>query len=90
MLYGKEVVDKRLSNPVHIKFLNINNRKDFDEQAYLQDILNLSGANWRGFNAKSIPISIYYSQIIAKYTEAFENISGYEEGAISNNKPWFL
>ena len=90
LLYGKEVVDKRLSNPVHIKFLNINNRKDFDEQAYLQDILNLSGANWRGFNAKSIPISIYYSQIIAKYTEAFENISGYEEGAISNNKPWFL
>ena len=54
LLYGKEVVDKRLSNPVHIKFLNINNRKDFDEQAYLQDILNLSGANWRGFNAKSI------------------------------------
>lgn len=51
LLYGKEVVDKRLSNPVHIKFLNINNRKDFDEQAYLQDILNLSGANWRGFNA---------------------------------------
>ena len=90
LLYGKEIVDKRLSNPVHIQFLNITNRKNFDEQAFLQDILNLSGANWRGFNAKSIPISIYYSQIIARYTEAFENIDGYTEGTISNDKPWFL
>lgn len=90
LLYGKEIVDKRLSNPVHIQFLNITNRKKIDEQAFLQDILNLSGANWRGFNAKSIPISIYYSQIIARYTEAFEKIDGYKEGAISNDKPWFL
>lgn len=86
LLYGKEVVYKRLSNPVHIQFLN----KIEDSKKYLQDVLNLSGANWRGFNAKSIPISIYYSQIIAKYTEAFEQIDGYEEKAISNDKPWFL
>ncbi|UIO95442.1 hypothetical protein LYZ41_14690 [Elizabethkingia miricola] len=90
LLYGKEVVDKRLSNPVHIQFLNLDNSKGFDERKYLQDVLNLSGANWRGFNAKSIPISIYYSQIIAKYTEAFEMIDGYEENSISNDKPWFL
>jgi hypothetical protein len=90
LLYGKEVVDKRLSNPVHIEFLNLENSKGFDERNYLQDVLNLSGANWRGFNAKSIPISIYYSQIIAKYTEAFEKIEGYEENSISNDKPWFL
>lgn len=86
LLYGKEVVYKRLSNPVHIQFLN----RIEDSKKYLQDVLNLSGANWRGFNAKSIPISIYYSQIIAKYTEAFEEIEGYEETAISNDKPWFL
>ncbi|AXP82028.1 Piwi domain protein [Mariniflexile rhizosphaerae] len=90
LLYGKEVVDKRLANPVHIQFLNLGNPKGFDERKYLQDVLNLSGANWRGFNAKSIPISIYYSQIIAKYTEAFEKIEGYEENSISNDKPWFL
>lgn len=90
LLYGKEVVDKRLSNPVHIQFLNLGNQRVFDERRYLQDVLNLSGANWRGFNAKSIPISIYYSQIIAKYTEAFENIEGYDENAISNDRPWFL
>jgi len=90
LLYGKEVVDKRLANPVHIQFLNLGNQKGFDERKYLQDVLNLSGANWRGFNAKSIPISIYYSQIIAKYSEAFEKIYGYEENFISNDKPWFL
>ncbi|OCK52254.1 hypothetical protein BA768_12945 [Chryseobacterium sp. CBo1] len=90
LLYGKEVVDKRLSNPVHIQFLNLGTSKGFDERKYLQDVLNLSGANWRGFNAKSIPISIYYSQIIAKYTEAFEIIDGYEENSISNDNPWFL
>jgi hypothetical protein len=90
LLYGKEVVDKRLSNPVHIQFLNLNNQREFDEKKYLQDVLNLSGANWRGFNAKSSPISIYYSQIIAKYSEAFENIDGYDENSISNNQPWFL
>ncbi|HCN50591.1 Piwi domain-containing protein [Chryseobacterium indologenes] len=90
LLYGKEIVDKRLSNPVHVKFLNLGNQKFFDERKFLQDVLNLSGANWRGFNAKSIPISIYYSQIIAKYTEAFENIPGYKEDSISNDKPWFL
>lgn len=90
LLYGREVVDKRLSNPVHIQFLNIGNQKSFDERKYLQDVLNLSGANWRGFNAKSIPISIYYSQIIAKYTESFEKIDGYEENSISNDTPWFL
>lgn len=90
LLYGKEVVDKRLSNPVHIKFMNLTDQKGFDERNYLQDVLNLSGANWRGFNAKSIPISIYYSQIIAKYTEAFEKIEGYEENSISNDEPWFL
>ena len=75
---------------MHIPFLNLDNSKGFDERKYLQDVLNLSGANWRGFNAKSIPISIYYSQIIAKYTEAFEMIDGYEENSISNDKPWFL
>jgi len=90
LLYGKEVVDKRLASPVHIQFLNLSGQRSFDERKYLQDVLNLSGANWRGFNAKSIPISIYYSQIISKYTEAFEKIDGYQENSISNDKPWFL
>ncbi|ARS42639.1 hypothetical protein CA265_24435 [Sphingobacteriaceae bacterium GW460-11-11-14-LB5] len=90
LLFGKEIVDKRLGNPVHIEFLNLPNTNNIDERKYLQDVLNLSGANWRGFNAKSVPISIYYSQLIANYTKAFEDIEGYDEKILSNERPWFL
>ncbi|MDU1890545.1 MAG: Piwi domain-containing protein [Dysgonomonas sp.] len=42
LLYGKEIVDKRLSNPVHIQFLNSNTEKNIDEHTFLQDILNVN------------------------------------------------
>lgn len=87
--YGKEIVDKRLSNPVHIEFLNIG-ENIIDYKPYLQDIINLSGANWRGFNAKSVPISIYYSKIITHYIAEFGDIVGVEQMSVKNDKPWFL
>ncbi|EMF92382.1 piwi domain protein [Leptospira santarosai str. ST188] len=90
LLFGKEIIDKRIARPVHIEFLNTGDLDISDERKYLQDVLNLSGANWRGFNAKSAPISIYYSQIIARYSEALEKIEGFDEKLISNSKPWFL
>lgn len=88
--YGKEIVYQRVGNPVHIKFLNSKSTSKEEDQTYLQDVMNLSGANWRGFNAKSIPISIYYSKIIAEYTKAFENFDDFDRGIFSTNKPWFL
>lgn len=88
--YGKEIVYQRIANPVHIEFLNSQNTSQEDDSSYLQDVLNLSGANWRGFNAKSIPISIYYSKLIAEYTKAFEDFDGFDREIFSNNKPWFL
>jgi hypothetical protein len=88
--YGKEVVDKRLANPVHIQFLHLKSQPRVDERKFLQDVLNLSGANWRGFNAKSIPISIYYSQLITDYSKAFEGIHEDNKFSLSNEKPWFL
>ena len=88
--YGKEIVYQRVGNPVHIQFLNSESTSKEEDQTYLQDVLNLSGANWRGFNAKSIPISIYYSKIIAEYTKAFENFDDFDRGIFSTNKPWFL
>lgn len=86
--YGKESVDHMLSSPVHIEFLESGDKVDL--KPFLQDVINLSGANWRGFNAKSIPISIYYSKIITKYISEFGSIIGQNEINISNNKPWFL
>lgn len=88
--YGKEIVYKRPASPVHIEFLHFEGGDSQYEMEYLQDILNLSGGNWRGFNAKSMPISIYYSQIIADYTNDFEGIEGFSKEVFINNKPWFL
>lgn len=57
------------------------------KRKYLQDILNLSGANWRGFNAKMSPISVFYPQLVAKFLKYFDN---YSEINVENIKPWFL
>ena len=91
--YGREYVDKMLSNPVHIQFLNMDGDEYYreDYKPYLQDIINLSGANWRGFNAKSIPISIFYSKLITKYISEFSDLMSIDIKTIPNNeKPWFL
>lgn len=89
--YGKENVARQISNPVHIKFLHIENKNyQEDYKPYLQDIINLSGANWRGFNAKSVPISIFYSKLITDYISEFGNIFEADNKSISNKKPWFL
>lgn len=88
--YGKEIVYKKPASPVHIEFLRFEGGDNQYEMDYLQDIINLSGGNWRGFNAKSMPISIYYSQIIAEYTNDFEDIDGFTKDVFINNKPWFL
>lgn len=89
--YGKENVAKQISSPVHIKFLNMDDKKfREDYKPYLQDIINLSGANWRGFNAKSVPISIFYSKLITQYISEFGDIFDSDNKTISNEKPWFL
>ncbi len=55
----------------------------------LQDCINLSGANWRGFKAKQLPVSIFYCQKISEFLTKFEE-NGYDNIHIDNLKPWFL
>jgi len=91
--YGKENVHSKVGNPVHLQFLRAENESDEDDRSYLQDIINLSGANWRGFNSKLVPISIYYSSLIAGFAKEFEEIEDLqvvkaEIGSIRS--PWFL
>jgi hypothetical protein len=90
--YGKENVYQKIGNPVHVEFLdtNVSNDSHFENLSYLQDVINLSGANWRGFNSKQIPISIYYSKILADYTKAFKHFPGFDERMFLNTLPWFL
>jgi hypothetical protein len=93
LLYGKENVHSKVGNPVHIQFLRTKDEDDQEDKSYLQDIINLSGANWRGFNSKLIPISIYYSSLVAGYAKEFEEIEDLNtvKAEISNiTSPWFL
>lgn len=89
--YNSKKVNKRYANPLHIKFCYPDNEqsKEMEKRMYLQDILNLSGASWRGFNAKSMPISIFYPKRISKFIAEFQtrNLPDIE---FENLPPWFL
>lgn len=87
---GKENIYQKVGNPIHIKFLHSENVTAENDLEYLQDAINLSGANWRGFNARQTPISIYYAKIVADYTAAFANFENFDKTHFSNNLPWFL
>lgn len=87
---GKEVLNERISPPVHIEFLNSDHTSKESVYPYLQDVINLTGTNWRGFNAKVKPISIYYSEIIARYCTYFEEFDDFRKDMLSLKNPWFL
>lgn len=87
---NKPNVSKRFSGPTHIEFYYTNQNLQLSaKMQYLQDIINLSGANWRGFNAKSLPVSIYYCQLIARRIKEFKSF-GYDDVQIETSTPWFL
>ena len=88
--YHNPKVLRRYSRPIHIAFHYSNNElKHEDKINYLQDAVNLSGANWRGFNAKNLPVSIYYTQLIARFISRFDEL-GLEPLNLNNLNPWFL
>ena len=75
---------------MHIEFVcSSKDMSNDDEKGYLQDAINLSGANWRGFNAKTLPVSVYYAKLIAEYIREFDRL-GFPEINIENLSPWFL
>ena len=90
--YGKEVLHKRVSEPLYVEF--IESREEWaTKKDCLQDILNLTGANWRGFNSKAQPISILYSRLIAKFMKEFshlENVNDMSIVSAESAAPWFL
>jgi len=81
---------KRYSNPLHITFYYSNKPENFNKhRKYLQDILNLSGANYRGFNAKAFPVSLYYPKLIAGFSKHFRELN-LDFVTNDSKKPWFL
>ncbi|MGI5172459.1 hypothetical protein H0R92_02485 [Treponema sp. OMZ 840] len=87
--YGQYTIRHRIGAPIKISVdypSDINSEKINN---YLQDAINLSGANWRGFNAKSIPISLLYAELISHFISAFDKYN-LEQINIENLTPWFL
>jgi hypothetical protein len=88
-LQYNSTVPKRIERPLDVKFLYPNDISDEDKLSYLQDSVNLSGANWRGFNAKSVPVSIYYAKLVADFVKEFRDLD-LEEIDWESLTPWFL
>jgi len=66
---------------------------DTNLDALVQQIYELSVANWRGFNAKARPITTYYSKLIANILSASEGNEIVEAISSSNtlrDVPWFI
>ena len=81
---------KKPERPVHVQVLYpAEPLSDEMLRRLLQDAMNIAGANWRGFNAKSLPISIYYAKLIADYYAHFRE-AGLSDLNIEDLSPWFL
>ena len=87
--YGTPNVGRMVGGPMHVKFVYPYSIEYDRKVNYLQDAINLSGANWRGFNAKSLPVSVYYAQIIARYLREFDRLD-MPHVDVSIVPPWFL
>ncbi len=85
----KPNVTKALPGPSHVQFLRGATDEEIDHRVVLQDLINLSGANWRGFNAKSTPVSVFYCHIVADLIHDFHTL-GLPLPEFKDLNPWFL
>ena len=82
---------QNISNPVHVQFIYGPDFSEEETKSYLQDIINLSGANWRGFNAKHEPVSTLYPELIAKFAGKFDQYGiNLDIGDSALEKVWFI
>jgi hypothetical protein len=84
-----KTVKTRIGAPMHLTIDFAKSYQYTDIYAYLQDAINLSGANWRGFNAKTTPVSILYAHLLSSFLAAFDRYS-LEKIDIEQLTPWFL
>jgi hypothetical protein len=85
----RPTVGKLFPGPTHLDFLRVKGGQGISDDDLLQDIVNLSGANWRGLNAKNSPVSVFYCHLVADLVHNFhaENLPMPQVEVI---RPWFL
>lgn len=86
--YHNPTPRKRYGNPIYVDFY-YSNQENINYESFLQDILNLSGTNYRGFNAKALPVSMFYPKLISNFYKFFNKyrLSAKIE---RKEKMWFL
>jgi hypothetical protein len=82
-------VTKAFPGPTHLQIMKVSQEHGISDEVLLQDIVNLSGANWRGFNAKSAPVSVFYCHLVADLVHQFHD-EGLPMPAVKDIRPWFL
>jgi hypothetical protein len=91
--YNKSSITSLIGAPVYINFWYSNRPELLNDVSYrkscLQDCINLSGANWRGFKAKQLPVSIFYCNTIAEFLKKFEDYKLLDI-QFEDLNPWFL
>jgi hypothetical protein len=88
--YGYSSIRERIGPPIQISIdFHQTEIQYTDILKYLQDAINLSGANWRSFNAKTMPISILYARLLSGFISAFDKYK-FGDINIENITPWFL
>jgi hypothetical protein len=85
----KPTVNKAYPGPTLVEFMRLNEDSEQGVDSLLQDLVNLSGANWRGFNAKSAPVSVFYCHLVADLVHDFHR-QGLPLPKIVDLRPWFL
>lgn len=82
-------VRKAFPGPTHIEIFHVPGQHRIPDEVLLQDLVNLSGANWRGFNAKNMPVSVFYCHLVANRIRDFHDLE-LPLPSMEDAKPWFL
>lgn len=83
-------IAKRPCAPLHVCFdQSFPQVTQSDRISILGDVSNLAGANWRGFNASTQPVSVFYCRIVGEFIKEFSE-RGLPVPSVEECMPWFL
>ena len=86
----KPTVSKAYPGPTHIEFLRVSGGDGISDDVLLQDLVNLSGANWRGFKCQESLLSQCSTAIsVADLVHDFHEM-GLPLPKVQDIRPWFL
>lgn len=89
----KHVKTRRHKFPTPVLIRMHENSSYHDLQYIAQQILDFSWASWRSFNPASSPVSIFYSELIAKMTRELQQVPGWSPDILNSqfrSTKWFL